>query len=103
MNSEKANESEANVDVVEVPSTTKETKSLAEKPETLPQNQETVLSVGKILWFFLLMALPVVNIIIAIKWSLNQKINKNLRNLARAMLIVFVFTLILYSYLLFAK
>ena len=98
MNDEKTNETE-----VEVPAITQEVNTQAEKPSSVPQNMEPVLSVGKILWFFLLMAIPVVNIVIVIKWSLNRTINKNLRNLSRAMLIVFAFTLILYSYLLFVK
>ncbi|PKM86014.1 MAG: hypothetical protein CVU87_13390 [Firmicutes bacterium HGW-Firmicutes-12] len=79
------------------------TNKQAQKPEIPRQKLEPVLSVGKILLFLVLMAIPVVNLIIVIKWSFNKNINKNLRNLSRSMLIVFGLTVVLYAYLLFIK
>lgn len=91
-------------DLVKEPAASQqEVTTPAERPVQAPQNLEPVLSVGKILWFFILMAIPVVNLIIVFRWSFSKKTNKNLMNLSRAMLIVFAITFVLYSYLLFVK
>jgi uncharacterized membrane protein YsdA (DUF1294 family) len=48
------------------------------------------MSVGQYLLMFILLAIPIVNIIMIIAWSFgkNPSVNKNKRNYARAMLIM---------------
>ena len=50
-----------------------------------PQNNEEVMSIGKYLLTFLLLSIPIVNIVLMIIWSVSKNTNKNLQNFTRAL------------------
>lgn len=66
-----------------------------------PRNK--VLSVFAMLGFFVVMAIPLVNLIMAVRWTFGKKTNRNLRNLSITMLFFFALVLGVYLYLFFAR
>lgn len=54
------------------------------------------LSVGKYIGMFLLMCLPLLNIILLLVWSFGGSVNRNRKNFARASLIMFAIMLLLW-------
>ena len=50
-----------------------------------PKNNEGVMSIGKYLLTFLLLSIPVANIVFMIIWSVTKDTNKNLQNFTRAL------------------
>jgi len=64
--------------------------------EHRPQNTDDLLSLTKALLFFVVMAIPLVNIILLLRWSFRKGGNKSFTNLARASLIVLAVALLSY-------
>ncbi|BEP29534.1 hypothetical protein [Helicovermis profundi] len=60
---------------------------------------EKVLSVPMILFFLLIMAIPIINLLMSFRWSFKKNINKNLKNLSRVFFMIYIVTLIIYVYI----
>lgn len=73
--------------------------SAAARPDmgyNIPEDdREKVMGLGAWLVTFLLMIIPIVNIILLIKWAVSGGTNKNKQNMARAALIVMVVCILL--------
>ena len=72
-------------------------------PEPGPDPRNKVLSVFAMLGFFVVMAIPFVNLFMAVRWTFGKKTNRNLRNLSITMLFFFVLVLGIYVYLMFVR
>ena len=60
--------------------------------EAAPKDRTVPLGVFQFIGVFLVMMLPVINIILLFKWAFSKKTNINLRNYAIAVLILFLLT-----------
>jgi hypothetical protein len=68
-----------------------------------PDERERVLSIFHIIGFLFVMAIPIVNIILAFRWGFSRYTNRNLRNLSLAVLFYFLLGIVIYAYLLFVR
>lgn len=53
------------------------------------------LSVGQYIGMFLLMAIPIVNLVLVLVWAFGGSVNRNKKNYARAVLIVMLISIVL--------
>jgi len=53
------------------------------------------LSVGGYIWMFLLLCIPIVNVILLLVWSFGGNVNQNKKNFARATLLLIVIGVVL--------
>lgn len=67
-----------------------QTGSLQNDPETRP------LSLLQCLLLIIVLAVPIINIVFILRWSFAKGINRNKKSMARAFLIIAVFSLVFY-------
>jgi hypothetical protein len=72
-------------------------------PEPGPDPRNKVLSVFAMLGFFVVMTIPFVNLLMAVRWTFGKKTNRNLRNLSITMLFFFAVVMGIYIYLMFVR
>ncbi len=65
------------------------------KTPVVPKQKADPLSVGDYIVMFILFSLPVVNLVLAIVWSLTEGGNPNRRNFARAYVILWLVILVI--------
>jgi len=68
-------------------------------PKASSNMPEPVMSVGDWIGTFILMAIPIINVILVLVWALSSTVNRNRRNYAIAIILIWVvFAIILIAF-----